>query len=789
MYPTRSRSLRFFAALVLVAGSQAVSWPQAGHAQEAARTITKWPDGQPAVVQYWQGQRHVRDEHLDKGGKKSLEASYDPDGLHIYWRQFRPDGTVSATWTTVQGKRDGEEQGLDSEGKVIRVVPWRDGKRHGIIRDLDADGHVLGEVPYAEDQPVGPLVTYYVSGERRSVCPLVDHVRHGTEQIWHKEGWKQAEATWRFGQLDGTTHYFAQDGTLLADIHWTKGLADGPEVQYYPSKKRKAVIPLTPEGVRHGTGVWYDEAGVKVAERPYVAGKLNGWDRRWDTYGAKVAEVQWTDDQPCCAVRNYWPSGAIKSELSYVNMALDGSETDFFDKDPGTGAQRQKQMTVGLVKGAKSGYAVVYDRAGNRWSELDFVDDRREGVETRFYPSGQRQAEYRWRSDRLVGVAQTWWPNGQLQSQFPADDGAGTGTERRWDATGHLRMELPLVKGKKHGLGRVLADDGSLAATQTWVDDVLNGPEVRYRDGKAIGTWEWKDGELVSSPPPEVERKVARPATVKPGEGLRVEGVDDEKADPDVVREAAREAAQQAAARQGPPPEAPPQGSPSTDPKAIAAAQKAAARTPLPNIIRTFWPNGKLQSVYPRIGKGTEVQFHDNGEVSLIVPVVAGIRVGLARIFDRGGVLVAKVAFVDGQKDGEETQYARSGERVGTRHWQRGKPIGIARTWYPDGTLQSEYHHDPTQPSGVEIQYHRNGVVRVYVPLRFGRRNGTATIYTEAGVKWAEVSWRDGKRQGEERRFDKRGVVIARLWWSGDKEVAPPPEAQGSQPAAEGAQK
>lgn len=726
--------------------------PTQAVADEIAKVVRKYPNGKPAVVQIWDGPHHIRDDHFEADGAHLLEGRYSEDGRRIDWFQKRHNGSLVAQWATEDGKRSGDEQVFDEQGHRIRLTPWRDGKRHGRQQDFDEFGNVVGEISYSEDLPTGPQVTFYPTGERRSVCPLQDNRRHGVEIIYDMSGPKIAEMPYKFGVLDGEGRYFAPDGKVTATIPYRSGKTAGPETQFHPNGRKRAIIPLRPDGVREGDATLFAEDGVKSGIMPYKNGMANGWEMQWDNAGNRSLLIEWTKGVACCRVRRYWPSGRLQMSQEFIDLSKDGTEIQFYDQ-PTDNAMPIRQMQVLLVKGKKQGTSTTFYPDGQTiLGELDYEDDMRQGLETRFHQDGKKMAEYRWNRDRLVGLARTYWPNGQLQTSYPFDDGAGTGMETRYDEHGKMRMQVPLVKGKKSGIARVFDDAGVVVATLTYADDVLDGPETRLRDGKPIGVWVWQAGELISSPPPEA---VAAKSNEKPGEtgdNVHVIGAADRTVPAAEVRESARSAAHYAA-------------------ELDEQAEQPGAKKPAPpNTIRTYWPNGRLQSVYPVRGRGTEIQFHDNGEVSMVVPVLQGERNGMARIFDRSGALWAQVEFASGKKEGEETRYGKGGERVATLPFRHGAPVGVAKTYFADGALQSEYHHDPAQAAGTEIGYHRNGVMRLYVPLRFGKRNGTATIYTEAGAKWAEVPYTDGKRNGEERRYDKAGLVVQRLRWVSDKE-------------------
>ncbi|MBM4343919.1 MAG: hypothetical protein FJ100_11175 [Deltaproteobacteria bacterium] len=722
-------------------------------AEEHPQVVRSHANGKPAVIQYWEATRHIRDEQFDVDGARTLEVKYSTDGRRLEWSKLRKDGSVAAQWATEDGVRNGDELLFDEAGNRVGLVPWRAGKRHGRAQEFNKDGKVVAEITWRDDTVIGPQVTFYDTGERRSLCALQDLRRHGIETVFAKAGWKMAEIPYRHGLIDGEARYFAESGYVSAILVFRQSKAVGSETQFYPSGRKKQVIPVRADGTRDGDAMTFREDGGKSGYIPYRDGVPHGWEMRLDHGGSKIAEAEWRHGEACCAVKHFWPSGRLRIVQEHVDASRDGTETHYFDQ-PSDG-KPIRHLLVPLVQGRKHGKATVfYENGSTVWSELEYVDDLREGVETRYYDSSEKLAEYQWRAGEFVGKARTYWKNGRIQSAFPFDGGAGTGMESRFDEQGRLRMQVALVKGKKQGEAKVFDERGELVATLTYLDDQQDGPETRYRSGKPTGVWLWKAGELVSSPP----EALAADATKAPVAGAGTpKAATDKHASAEEAADAAKAvgnvAQHQAAAVKG---KAVPTGKRVGDPDGV---------------VRTYWPNGKLQSAYPLRGKGTEVQFHDNGEVQMVVPVLEGVRTGIARIFDRSGLLWAQVEFVKGKKEGDETRFGRGGEKVARLPFRNGGPVGIAKTYYPDGTLQSEYHHDSSLLAGTEIQYHRSGGIRMYVPLRFGKRNGTATIYTEAGIKWAEVPWRDGKRDGEELRFDRAGLVILRIRWTSDREA------------------
>lgn len=716
--------------------------PRMAGASEGRQVVGTWPDGKPRVLAVQQDGRRVREEHLAPDGRKTAEALWR-DTRRADWCRYHASGSKAATWTEVDGKKQGDEVHFDEAGKRVRVVPYRDGLRHGIVTEYLPDGVKTSEIRYEKGDTASPLQTYHPTGERRSVVPLVEERKHGVETLYDTQGHKTAELSWRFGKQDGPARTFDVEGRLASVVTYRDDRPVGEETQFHPSGGRRLVIPLE-EGERHGTASVYAEDGRKIAELPFVHGRVHGMEKRFDEAGRHVLDVEHRDGVQCCTVTSYYPSGARQSQRTFTDEKENGKEVRWFDQGP-DGAPGGTQMEVPIAGGRKHGLAVVYAPTGEKFSEVWFVDDRRDGPEVRFYPKtdkepgGEKMAEFRWQNDRFIGNARTFWRNGKLQSEFPFTDGAGTGLERRWDEAGRLRFEVPLVLGKKEGVAKVYDEKGKIVATLSYAGDVQHGEEQRLRGGKVVATYTWERGELLG------------------GTGLAVKRPGPSEL-PDVVTPSDVADADK-----------PARGKEPRRPSGPPVERKG-------GLMRTYYPDGQLQSVYPASGNGTETQYHPSGKERMIAPLVGGKRHGIARIYDETGVLWATTPWVRGKQSGVQVRYARTGEKLAEYPYENGKPTGIARTWYPDGSKESEYNFDPKLAKGTEILFHRNGETRMYAPLQYGKRHGVATLFSESGSKWADVPYQNGLKHGTERRYDQAGQVVKEVYWERGREVGRPGE-------------
>ncbi len=735
--------------------------------------LLRHANGQPSVVAYVRGETRVRDEHYNPEGIKIADVTYSDRGHRGAWKQYSASGEVQASYHVVDGKKEGQEWRFDVEGHRIAIVPYKNGVREGVQFEFLPTGEKRTELRFKAGDPDGPMTLFYATGEREAVVNIVNERKHGMQVEYNKNGTLRAEVPYHFGIMDGLATYYDDHGLKLATMPYVQGVPKGVETRFYVSGKVKMTVPLV-DGERHGLAVLYTTDGFKQSEIPFVHGRVEGFDRRYSHILSRmIAAVKYHDDLPAGAVLTFHPSNYLASERLYTDLdKQNGTETRFYepgpndvtpvDANPENPARSAKAMEVPVVNDLKQGEATFYARDGSKLSKLTFVQDHRNGIESRYYPPENglqvKQSEFKWANDTLVGMGQTWWKNGNRQSEFPMQDGKGSGVETRWDINGKMRFRVPLVGGEKEGTAELFdPKTAARVATMQYAKDVQEGEEVRFdAKGKVKIIYIWRGGFLQSALTPK--RKPIDIAKFLTPEEL--ETLSDAKAlqDPSaIIAKAKAWRAERAEQHE----------------RESLAAGAMAIRA---GTIETFFRDrpGQVQSKFPASGNGLEVQYHKNGEASMVVPLVGGQRNGMARIYDETGTLWATVPFVRGSKHGVEIRYARTGEKIAEYPYRADQPVGIARTWYTDGSKQSEYNFEPVG-RGTEVQYHRNGEVRLHIPMVDGKRQGLATVYTETGVKWAEVPYLLGQRHGTEVRFDTDGKRAREIVWRNGKQVSDAP--------------
>lgn len=129
-----------------------------------------------------------------------------------------------------------------------------------------------------------------------------------------------------------------------------------------------------------------------------------------------------------------------------------------------------------------------------------------------------------------------------------------------------------------------------------------------------------------------------------------------------------------------------------------------------------------------------------------------------------GVVESATVVLPDGRrvKDGPEIAWWPNGAKRAERRFAAGRPVGVWRTFWPDGTLRSEYSFDPEgRPTEMRF-WHENGVLAARGAARDGLREGRWTFWWPNGNRREEGSYLANRREGEWTFWRPDGTLEAR---------------------------
>lgn len=173
-------------------------------------------------------------------------------------------------------------------------------------------------------------------------------------------------------------------------------------------------------------------------------------------------------------------------------------------------------------------------------------------------------------------------------------------------------------------------------------------------------------------------------------------------------------------------------------------------------------------------GSGRRALFSDVG-VSEIQEYKKGLAEGEVVLFDDEGRITRRLNVKDAQKHGEEVYYWLTESKTQLTpklsiEWYQGKMQGLVKTWYEDGTQESQREMSRNFKQGVLMSWYRDGqlmLIEEYEKDRLRRGDylkkgnsspvskivdgkGTATFYDADGTFVRRVAYKDGKPVDDE---------------------------------------
>ena len=642
-----------------------------------------------STVEFVKGVTHGEEVRYFSSGAVRMRIQWQQGERHGVSTLYRPDGTREAEFTYVHGKIDGFERGFTRDGKVAKYVEYHADVPGPHVYLVNDKGYLTNELVYRDinkgdgdeidyyvDAPGQPTPTAFVPeqptpGIVRMRAPLLNDKKDGEATLFDLNGHIAARMNFRTGKMDGVeVRYYSPEAIDLYRAHT-------PEALYWNGQVNGTTKP-EPFGGKFAHAAKPSQHKAMSKPGPKSAGKPGTPPAVAKTELRPMAKFNWEDDHLKGFATLYWPNGRPRAVFP-------------FDDEAGTGLERRwdyqgrPRFEVPVVAGKKDGVATVWGQyvpspdeqaqkperkrrksrrakpqpvavakdGLTKLATITYKNDKQNGEETRFDDKGRVTRYFEWKDDLLVGMrdakhrpeklykslapveleqlselkllqdpaevialAKRW----QAQKKQSAEDralAAGALAIRRGtvetyfrDAPGKVQSRFP---ASGNGMEILYHRNGQIRMTAPLVNGQRNGTARIYDETGTL----WAMVPFVNGGKQGVEKRFART-------GERI------------------------------------------------AEYPYRADQPV-GVARTWYADGTKQSEYnfERVGHGTEVQYHHNGEVRLRVPLVDGKRQGLAIVFTETGVKWAEIPYVHGNRQGVEVRFDNEGRRVREIVWDK----------------------------------------------------------------------------------------------------------------------
>jgi len=188
---------------------------------------------------------------------------------------------------------------------------------------------------------------------------------------YYNTGKLKSETHYRFGKETGTTTYYH---------HW------------YPTKIMEIEMK---KGKKHGKFIkrYFNNNMELIAY--YRNDLLDGVEKQYYLNGSISLETHYSKGVKNGIVTSWFSNGIVREAGSFVNDMFDG---EWINHD-------ERGMLVGegsFVNG--TGKRISYDEMGRLQCETNFVNNKKEGLETFYFPNGEVDKTILFKEDRIIEI-------------------------------------------------------------------------------------------------------------------------------------------------------------------------------------------------------------------------------------------------------------------------------------------------------------------------------------------------------------------------------------------------
>ena len=244
---------------------------------------------------------------------------------------------------------------------------------------------------------------------------------------------------------------------------------------------------------------WRDGKLASVVH--YVDGKKSGLSEEYTRESFLDEACNYKDDKKDGLCKLYGREGKLREERQYVAGEQRGPFTGYW---PNGKVQEKGRLDE---NGRRDGLYERFREDGTPDEAVPYAHGARDGLAKEWHPNGQLHREVTWKADRQNGLSRTFHENGQLADTNCTQNGTSVlGTNPCTGKSGPevvtrsfpdgKPLETSTVRdGKLNGERQRFDKDGQLKTSETYANDLLDGPQKNFEGGKPKRQQTWKAGK------------------------------------------------------------------------------------------------------------------------------------------------------------------------------------------------------------------------------------------------------------------------------------------------------
>lgn len=374
------------------------------------------------------------------------------------------------------GKKNGKVKTKHANGTKASQGKVKNYQKQGTWKYWNEKGQFVKAATYKNDVLNGSYIELFDGKQKATEGNYLNGQRNGNWNEWYTDGKQRSRLNYINGQFNGTQQYWFENSNLREEAVYENGILKSRKTWYYSGRPRK--VENYRNGKREGQWREYDEfatdtlptllqtysndllngptyrysKGRRTEEATYLNGRLNGTLRRWDDNGNLGLEENYSSGQLNGESR-YLENGILLRSGNYLNGAKNGLFTEHNRQGNllrHTWYTRGREDSshsfhangkIAIRKTAISGITLTetyqeFDEAGQLMLEGNYLNTKKQGIWTAYYPNGKKKSETPYVRGAVTGVYRKWHANGKLLIEMQCQNGSTSAEPKIWNESG-----------------------------------------------------------------------------------------------------------------------------------------------------------------------------------------------------------------------------------------------------------------------------------------------------------------------------------------------------------------
>jgi antitoxin component YwqK of YwqJK toxin-antitoxin module len=289
------------------------------------------------------------------------------------------------------------------------------------------------------------VTSYHPNGQIKQYLDVLNGRASGCYREWYADGRLKVEATVIGGEadihtgaeqsylFDGLCKSWDENGALLAEICYAKGVLEGDSLYYHESGLLWKKVPFVKDEIHGRYEVFYSD-GSPLQQIDYIRGKKEGKSLRFWSYPDAIAAEESYQDDALITARYFDKNG---KQLASIEEGNGFRAT--FNKE---GIAELQQYAGGQMQGLVQ----RFDTLGRCIGKYNIQQGLKHGEEIENYPYFSKSDQERpqllitWYEGKIHGPVKTWYMDGVQESQREMSSNAKNGLAMAWYRDGSLML-------------------------------------------------------------------------------------------------------------------------------------------------------------------------------------------------------------------------------------------------------------------------------------------------------------------------------------------------------------